>query len=210
MLLYLGCATGCRSSLPSLQGEQFELPMLTEMGTMQNVAVCGDLWMGSMPTPEDLELAKRRGITQVIDLRAKSERELLMPESPDTGLETSDEMRLVSKSTGISLAAMCKQLGMDCISMKLQDRSEIVSERVVDEVVTLLGEAQREGRKTLLVSPEGRRSALLFAVHRVVNEGLPLELAALEVRRTGVNTSSCDKFLREQVERKRPALAPGK
>jgi protein tyrosine phosphatase (PTP) superfamily phosphohydrolase (DUF442 family) len=48
-----------------------------ELGSMRLVSFAQGLWFGSAPTPEDLELAQRRGIRRVIDLSRPGRTEVL-------------------------------------------------------------------------------------------------------------------------------------
>lgn len=167
-------APGRRASAPAQ-------PVLesSEMGSMHNVSVSGDIWMGSCPDADDLDLAARRGIARVIDLRSTAERR-------------------VSGEDGRELAPACAELDLELVEADVPEDLARVSDAAVDQVLELLG---RGDAKTLLLCRDGRRSALFFAIHRVVHEGVALEEALLEARRCGVPPGPDEDFVRAQVRR---------
>ena len=63
-----------------------------ELGSMRNVRVCDErTWFGSVPSADDLDLAARRGVTRVFDLRTPSTR--------------GDELRVTAEALGLEYAA---------------------------------------------------------------------------------------------------------
>ena len=150
-----------------------------ELGSMHNVSVSGDIWMGSSPNPADLDLAARRGIERVVDLR-------------------SDGERRVSGEAGRELVRVCQELDLDLVEVEVPEDLTTTDALAVEQVVALLGDRDS---KTLLLCRDGRRSAVFFAIHRVVNEGISIEDALLEARRCGMPSGRDEAFLRSEVDR---------
>ena len=70
----------------------------------------------------------------------------------------------------------------------------------MDQVIDLLGETPRP--RTLLFCRDGSVSAMLFAIHRRVNEDMPLGQAIAEARRSGMRTGAeSEAFVRDHVLR---------
>lgn len=145
----------------------------SELGDMHNVSAIDGIWLGGLPTVDDLDLARRRGIERVIDLR--------IPEEP-----------LV-----YDLRAECARLELECISVNLQAADDLPNS-AVDIVLQGLSEPDL---KTLIFCGDGSRSAMFFAIHRVVQGGLDLEEALYEARCAGMQPGSSEDFVRLQVER---------
>lgn len=146
----------------------------SQLGSMRNVSFSGEYWLGSIPSAADLDLARRRGIERVIDLC------------------TPDEL------PAYDLPLTCRTLGLEFVDAGLHSATDI-SDGSVDRVVALLGEADMP--KTLIFCGSGSTSAMFFAIHRVVNEGLELDEALLEARRSGMAPGEQETFVRRQVER---------
>jgi protein tyrosine phosphatase (PTP) superfamily phosphohydrolase (DUF442 family) len=53
----------------------------------------------------------------------------------------------------------------------------------------------------LIFCGTGGRSAMFFAIHRVVDQGVPLDQALLEARRAGMKPGAPADFVRRQTER---------
>jgi protein tyrosine phosphatase (PTP) superfamily phosphohydrolase (DUF442 family) len=148
----------------------------SELGTMHNVSVSDGLWFGGKPTIEDLDLARRRGIERIIAITTPG----------DLG--------------DLDLQLACESLGLkECVSIEVP-ADQPLSPEAVDQVMGLLGETPRP--RTLLFCRDGSVSAMLFAIHRRVNEEMPLEQAIAEARRSGMRTGpESETFVRDQVLR---------
>lgn len=145
-----------------------------EFGGMQNVAQCGQVWLGSAPTRGDLELAARRGVRTVIDLSAPTEQ------------------------LDYDVAAVCRELGLRYESPDLEGDGRLTSEHVdrfLDEMVRGMG------APVLVFCGDGSRSSMLYAIHRVLYEGVPLDEALADARRGGMTPGEQETFVREQVQR---------
>ena len=148
----------------------------SELGGMHNVSSVGNVWLGGLPSVEDLDLARRRGIERVIDLR--------VPE------ETLD----------YDLRGECARLGLECVSISLQAPDDL-PDSAVNLFVASLADTETP---TLVFCGDGSRSAMFFAVHRVVNGGLDVEEALYEARCAGMQPGAPEEFVRAQIQRLAP------
>ncbi len=169
-------AGGACHSVSEVMPPEFAPLESSELGTMHNVSVSDDLWFGGQPTSDDLDLARRRGIQRIIAV--------FMP----------------GELGDLDLEGTCEALGFEeCISIEIPAGQAIAAE-AVDQVIDLLGEPDRP--RTLLFCRDGSVSAMLFAIHRRVNEDMPLEQAIAEARRSGMRTGAeSEAFVRNQVLR---------
>jgi hypothetical protein len=145
-----------------------------EFGSMRNVSRVGALWIGSYPSPSDLDLAARRGVDVLIDLSAPCER------------PTWD------------LAAACARLGLDRVDVGVASAKRI-GDREVDRCLEALRSVG--ARQALLFCTNGDRAAMFLAIHRAADQGLPLEQALDEARRAGMKPGHSEAFVRAQAER---------
>lgn len=145
----------------------------SELGDMRNVSAIDGVWLGGLPSIDDLDLARRRGIERVIDLR--------IPE------ETLD----------YDLRAECVRLNLQWVPVNLQAADDL-PDSAVDLVLQSLSEPER---KTLMFCGDGSRCAMFFAIHRVVRDGLDLEEALYEARCAGMQPGAPEDFVRSQVGR---------
>jgi len=162
------CLSG-KSSLPDYPKVES-----AELGTMRNVSRSGDIWFGGVPSPEDLDLARRRGIERVVNLC-----------TPDQQPEYAIDREI------------------DALGFKRVDVQLISRTNIPDDVVTLVVRAlgADEIPRTLIFCGDGSRSAMFFAIHRVLNEGVPLEEALVEARSSGMRAGDPEEFVRQQVAR---------
>ncbi len=147
----------------------------TDLGSMRNVFASGPVWFGGLPAREDLDLAARRGVRAVISLCAARE------------------------SIDFDLQPTCEELGLRCLCLRVE------GDRIPDDQVDLaLMELHRARPGELLMfCGTGGRCAALFAIHRAVQVGVPLEEALREAYRAGMKPGETEEFVREQVERLR-------
>lgn len=139
------------------------------MGAMANVHRVGDLWIGGLPVRADLELAARRGLKQVLDVRP------------------------AHQSPGEDLAAAAREHGMDFVTLAFDP--ERPDPAIVERALT---EMRRPGPKLLFCS-DGGGAALILAVHRVRDQGVPLEEALGEARRMGMKPGAPEDFVRRSA-----------
>lgn len=174
MLLLALALPGCRSggaAAPVVIGAKVTP---AEFGSMHNVSRVGALWIGSYPSPSDLDLAARRGVDVVIDLSAESER------------------------PGWDLAAACGRFGIEHVRIGVASPKRVGDEEV-DRCLAALRRAG--GRQALLFCAHGDRAAMFLAIHRAADQGLPIADALDEARRAGMKPGLPEAFVRQQVER---------
>lgn len=160
------CLLGLAACTSSPQREmQSPWPPLqpAELGEMHNVAVSEGLWIGSQPCETDLDLAARRQIQRVVNLR--------VPEL----------------QAGFDLPQTCARLGLEYVEIGL-DEDGSLSDTSVDLALGLLEPRQPQPR-TLLFCADGSRAVLIFAIHRVVHEQMPVASALAEAHRVGLRQS---------------------
>ncbi|MFN0244321.1 MAG: hypothetical protein ACKVWV_15645 [Planctomycetota bacterium] len=174
-------AAGCHTlPAPTMQpGFDARPVQASTFGTMRNVSVSGDVWLGSYPNASDLALAERRGIKTVVDLS--------VPGEPDS----------------FDVADACRRLGirhvaLDAGAFESGEHDELDA-RHVDDVLAEL--RVPENYPILLVCANGSRAATMFAIHRCMNEGRKLEDAIVEARWAGMKPGSQEELVRAQVAR---------
>lgn len=169
----LALAASCGGT--TKRAEPPESPRLesSELGGMRNVSSVGSVWLGGLPSIQDLDLAKRRGIERVIDLRI-----------PEEALD-------------YDVRAECARLELECIAVNLRAADDL-PDSAVDLVVRSLAD---EERPTLVFCADGSRSAMFFAIHRVVNGDLDVEEALYEARCAGMQPGVPEEFVRAQITR---------
>lgn len=171
LLLLAGCGLLRKSSSgpPPIEALQSD-----ELGSMTNVSVCGDLWVGGQPHRDDLDLASRRGIELILDLSGPGE-------------------------LGFDPAATCRRLKMLYVSAPLRiAESDDFRQEDLNRVLEIL--EYQQGRTMLMFSSSGSEAALAFALHRARTEGLTSEEAELEARRAGMKPGRAVKLLKQQFE----------
>lgn len=139
------------------------------MGEMVNVHRVGELWVGGLPSQTDLELAARRGLKQILDVRP------------------------AHQAAGDDLPLAARELGLDFVSLSFD--AEQPDPAIVERA---LGELRRPGAK-LLFCNDGGGAALILAVHRVRDQGVPLEEALSEARRMGMKPGAPEDFVRRSA-----------
>ncbi len=167
-------APGCASDR-SGQEPGVPYPVLegADFGGMQNVSQCGQVWVGTRPGRNDLELAVRRGVQLVIDATA--------PGALDMG-----ELRRAAVSLGLQYVA----IGSESVVLQNAD-----VDRFLETIETV-------GQEPVLVfCDNGGRSAQLLAIFRVIHDGVPLRDALEDARRSGMKPGADEDFVRGQVAR---------
>ena len=145
----------------------------SELGSMHNVSVSDGFWFGGQPTAEDLDLAQRRGIERVIAVVEIDPSEL-------------------------ALSELCAQYGLECIELGVVE-GEPIPDATVDRTLALLDD--EASSHTLMFCPDGSWCAMLFAIHRVVQEGMSVDEALVEAHRSGMRPGESEEFVRASVAR---------
>jgi protein tyrosine phosphatase (PTP) superfamily phosphohydrolase (DUF442 family) len=170
-------AAGCTSPASRLVAHEYGPPLLPTptLGSMRNVSLRESVWVGSHPSPEDLELANRRGIARTIDVSLPEER------------------------AGFDVAATCEKLGIEYVQVVPASSSTIPADDEIDRTLSAL---RRGGtRSTLLFSGSGDRAAMFLAVWRALDGGIGVDEAIHEARRSGMKPGAPVEFIRTQVAR---------
>lgn len=153
-------------------------PELTSarLGGLRSAMTYDGDWLGGMPAPadlaSDLELAARRGVEAVVDMRSPEAR------------------------SAQSLEVAVEEVGLAYVSVPLGDG--VISDAAVDRTLEILREPGR-GR-LLLVDDDGTLSSMVYAIHLAVDEGVEPARALRAARATGIDQSH-EEFVRRQVER---------
>lgn len=145
-----------------------------DLGRMRNVSRTGDVWFGSAPCAEDLDLARRRGIRTVVDLSLQEE-------------DPACDVRGVSS-----------ELGLKYFDLALT-REHFLNDESVDLVLAKLDEPG--SGPFLLFCGSGGRCAMFVAIYRASELGVPLEVALEEARHNGMDGGNQADFVRAQVQR---------
>jgi uncharacterized protein (TIGR01244 family) len=174
LALFIALVAACRA-VPREPAPPWPVFETAELGAMTNVHRVGDLWVGASPTPEDLELASRRGIRLAIDVRP-------------AWLTAPHDLESAARANGIDFAR---------VPFDAQSPDAAQVERV-------LAELRRPG-PALLFCHDGGGAAVLFAVRRVLHDGVPLEEALSEARHLGMKPGVAEEFVRTLERRARGA-----
>jgi len=175
----LAAGVGCVSLDDPARVDPVPRVEATELGGMENAAICGDFVLGGVPTASDLDLARRRGVRRVVSL---------VPEGHGARGE---------------LAAACGELELAYFEVPLA--SDAPSDEEVDRVLGILGR-DADGL-TLMCCESGSRTPVLFAIFRVVARDVELEVALEDARRHGMKAGASEEFVRAQVRRIRELTA---
>ncbi len=159
------------------------------LGSIRSAMTYDGDWLGGLPPIEelasDLELAARRGVDFVVDLRSSHARSVLPIQNavalaglefiavPGTDPIPESEWRTPADSCGVSSEA-------------------------VDAVREILMAPGR--RRSLLLDENGTRSSMIYAIHLTVDEGVAEHEALRAARATGLSQAGVD-FVRSEVQR---------
>lgn len=177
LAVFVFAATGCINTGARLVAHEYAPPLLSPptLGSMRNVTLRESVWIGSHPSPEDLDLAGRRGIARTIDVSLPEER------------------------PGFDVAAACEKLGIEYVHVSPGDGSRIPDDDAVDRALCELRRSKSE--PILLFSGSGDRAAMFLAVWRAIDGGVELDVAIDEARRAGMKPGLPVEFVRTQVAR---------
>ncbi len=163
---------GCRThSSATIETNASASAHRSTLGSMSNVSEIDGVWIGSRPSPADLDLARRRGIGVAIDLS---------PPGDDAGFD---------------LPAACATRRI--AYLRLDVKKTGVPDETVDRV---LAELRRADRGPVLVfCSDGSRAAMMFAIWRALDGGIGVDEAIVEARRSGMKPGVQESFVRLQV-----------
>lgn len=176
LALLLACLPACRSSAAHRE----ELPSQLEPAQFGGLTTCyqwGELYLCSVPGEEELELAVRRGVVTLIDLR-------------EAEVSTSGE-------GGMALEWRARGMGLTYQHTPIDP--EVLANEQVDRALAALTEAA--GHPTLMFCETGSRAAIVAALYRISKDPLALEQAILDARRAGMKPGTSEAALRRQAAR---------
>lgn len=163
---------GCRAhSATTLDTTASSAAHRSTLGSMSNVSEIDGVWIGSRPSPADLDLAHRRGIGVAIDLS------------------------LPGDEAGYDLPASCATRRI--AYLRLDVKKSGLPDETIDRV---LAELRRPDRGPVLVfCSDGSRAAMMFAIWRALDGGIGVDEAVVEARRSGMQPGVQESFVRLQV-----------
>lgn len=159
------------------------------LGSVRGALTYDGDWLGGIPGADDLEadleLASRRGVQLVIDLRPDASKQQLSLFDPvaDLGMELVEISLRGTKTTPES-----------------DDPVEFgpITDIAVERVLNRLKPSDRD--RVLLLDENGCDASVLYAIHLAVNEDVPVADALRAARATGLDDANA-KFVCDQVER---------
>lgn len=141
---------------------------------IMNEATYGAYVFGGMPDADALQSYKDAGVQRVVSLRTAGEPE------------------------GYDEAATCAALGLEFERLPFDPSKADAA--TVDPILDEFRAGPGDG--TLVHCGSGNRVAMLFAVHRVIDDGVDLEQALAEARAVGMKPGPAEEFVRAEVARR--------
>ena len=138
---------------------------------IMNEATYGAYVFGGMPEAGDLQAYKDAGVTRVVTLRTPAEPE------------------------GYDEAAACAALGLEFVRLPFDPSAG--DEAAIDAILAEFRKGPGDG--TLVHCGSGNRVAILFAVHRVLDEGVDLETALADAKAVGMKGGPPEALVRAAV-----------
>ncbi|MEM9380184.1 MAG: hypothetical protein AAGB93_09585 [Planctomycetota bacterium] len=162
-------------------------PKLTadRLGSVRSALTYDGDWMGGVPLPEDLDddldLARRRGVATIIDLR-------------DDRARTELPLEQAAVRVGMDLVVVERNLPGESI----QDLTSEISNAAIDSVRDVLNRPGRDG--VLLLDDDGSLSAAVYAIHLAADKGADPSDVLRGARGSGLSERDAD-FVRSQLAR---------
>ena len=149
---------------------------------------CDGDWLGGTSSSgglaADLDLASRRGVEVVIDMRTERAR-------------ASTSLGELAAAAGLAVVEVDPLMGFDA-SEGGAPLAVPVTDRAVNRIRAVLGTPDRP--RALLLDDDGRLASSVYAIHLVADEGVDAAVALGAARSAGL-TDSCQAFVVEQVAR---------
>ena len=173
-LLGVSLLAGCELFRPPPAILEPEWPQLetSDFGEMQNVSMSGGLWFGGGVTEGDVKLAFRRGVKHILDLSFDG-----------------DEV-------GFDLKEACASNGIELIDAGLVDAESLGGD---ERALVLEVFRDRERHPLLVVCEAGSTSAAYFALWRILDHEMPIDVALDEARRAGMRPGTLEEYVRAQA-----------
>lgn len=144
-----------------------------ELGHVQSCFQCGDVYLGSLPNSDDVELASRRGVRTLIDVTPP-------------GFEPD-----------FSIAKAARDFGLAYVRIPVEPSG--ADDLQVDAALAQLSNPER-GLSFLFGVTSGT-PALLMGIYRSHHGGVELEQAIEDALRVGMEPGASEDTFRRQIER---------
>jgi protein tyrosine phosphatase (PTP) superfamily phosphohydrolase (DUF442 family) len=152
-------------------------PVPIVYGSMQRIHKVGGVLLAGQPSPDDLRLARSRGVRSVVNLRQASELDW-------------DEGKCVA------------QLGMQYHHVPFKSPTSL-TDQVFDKVRQLLNDTSH--RPMILHCASANRVGAVWLVHRIIDEGLSYDAALAESKAVGLRSAqyqqAAENYLRRTLAR---------
>lgn len=149
-------------------------PVPAKLGDTPNVHVAGPVWLCGQPSPEDLQLAGKKGVALVLSLRL-----------PD---EISWDEEKAAKQAGLEFQRLAFTT------------ADTMTDELLGEAREILNKAQRDGKPVILHCGVANRVGAIWLVHCVLDRGLSQADAEREAAQVGLKTASLKKRALEYVK----------
>lgn len=179
--LLVGVAFACAADEPAAEKPSEPAMLQTDPAArIMNEATYGAYVFGGMPEADDLQAYKDAGVTRVVTLRTPTENE------------------------GYDEAATCDGLGLEFVRLPYDPSAD--DPAAIDAILDEFRKGPGDG--TLVHCGSGNRVAILFAVHRVLDDGVDLEQALADAKAVGLKAGPPEALVRAEVA-KRSATQDG-
>jgi len=174
----VGCEKG--SSLTEVDGVKKRpgWAQKTTVGRIRNLSVASGFYVGGQPKEDDFEKLITRGVKTVINLRAF------------------DEFVVFNEKKVASLARL------NYINVPFR-KAENMSDEVIDKLRGHLGNA--ENHPVFLHCGSADRTAAIWMIYRVLDDGWTLPEALAEAKEIGLRTADLEKRAKQYINQKQAA-----
>lgn len=165
----------CESTSQETAPDVLATPAPLELGGLPNVHVMDGLYFGGQPSPEDFDVLRAAGIRTVVNLRG------------------GDEV------TEFNEEVVASDAGLDYVHLPFRGAGQLT-----DEVFDRTRELLNSDRGPLLLHcGSANRVGAVWLPHRVLDQGVPFELALEEAKRVGLRTDAYVDRAKEYIESRR-------
>ena len=167
------------SAAESPAATQGQPPVPAKLGSTPNVHASGPVWLCGQPSPEDLQLARQKGIAVVLSLRL-----------PD---EISWDEEKAAKQAGLEFQRLAF------------NTADTMTDEILNAARDILKEAQRDGKPVILHCGAANRVGAVWLVHCMLDRGLSQAEAEREAAQVGLKTASLKNRALEYVKSQQAA-----
>jgi len=143
-----------------------------ELGTTRNVHSCEGLFLSGQPSQQDVKVIKEQGIKRVISLRQEGE---------------------IDWQEG----TVVQDAGLEFVAIPFA-APDTLTDQVFDQVRKLLQDSAQT--PTLLHCGSANRVGAVWLTHRVLDQGVPLEVALKEARQIGLRTPAYEERAKQYIK----------